>query len=162
MGWTSPATWIAGVSPTAAWLNQQIRDNFKAIGDPWTSFVPTWTTSGTNPAIGNGSITGAYMEAGKTVMFWARITMGSTTTYGSAAWVLGRPVAPTTATAWVWNGRATDSSTGSAYPVQMFSSGLITTDATTAGGAWRSVTATVPFTWAVGDTLDISGFYEAA
>ena len=31
MAWTTPATWVAGVKPTAAWLNAQLRDNLAAL-----------------------------------------------------------------------------------------------------------------------------------
>lgn len=31
MSWTAPATWVAGVAPTAAWLNAQIRDNLSHL-----------------------------------------------------------------------------------------------------------------------------------
>ena len=33
---------------------------------PWTSYVPVWTASVTNPVIGNGTITGSYTVIGKT------------------------------------------------------------------------------------------------
>lgn len=161
--WTDPDYW--GFLPrTAAWLNQQIRDNFKALGDPWTTYTPSWTAVFSNPVLGNGSLTGAYTQTGKRVMFWARITIGSTTTFGSGPWLLSPPVPPANSPwGWTWMGRAWDASGTASYLVQAtsFYGGLLV-DSTTAGGPARSVNGSVPFTWAAGDQLDISGFYEAA
>lgn len=163
MVWTEPVTWLVGVPRPAASLNAEIRDNFKALGDPWTPYTPVWRAVFSNPSIGNGSLTGAYMQAGRVVMFWARITIGSTTNFGSGPWLLAPPVPAIASTWWTWMGRAWDASATASYLVQTLSGhGGLLVDATTAGGPPRSVTGSVPFTWAAGDLLDISGTYEAA
>lgn len=161
MAWNTPTTWVAGTDVAAADLNAQLRDNFKAIGDPWTSFTPTWTAS-TNPAIGNGSISGAYMQAGKLVHYWVSIVMGSTTTYGSGAWSIAPPV-PALVSRLTIQGLIRDTSANAYYPIRTLTSGgALACDGTTAGGPVRSVAATVPFTWATNDELILSGTYEAA
>lgn len=91
MAWTSPRTWLAGEKPAASVYNQHIRDNLKAIGDPWTSYSVAWTAGTSNPAIGNGTLTGAYMQAGKLTMLRIRIVMGSTTTFGSGEYRFSYP-----------------------------------------------------------------------
>ncbi|NUR05842.1 MAG: hypothetical protein HOQ45_02385 [Nocardioidaceae bacterium] len=67
-----------------------MRDNFDAIGN-WQAYTPTWGSGGTAPAIGNGSITGGYIQAGKTVMFETRLTFGSTTTFGTGTYTVTLP-----------------------------------------------------------------------
>ena len=165
MAWTSPATWVAGAIPTAAWLNAQIRDNFKAIGDPWTAYTPTWTASTTNPNLGNGAITGGYMQAGQFTNFWAKIVMGSTTTYGTGQWFLSLPVLASTSgfLRASFTGIAFDASASARYTIQTgTNAGALFCAPTTAGGALRAVTAAAPFTWASGDDLYLAGTYEAA
>ena len=74
-----------GGTPTAAYL-AKVNADFAYLGGGWTSFSPSalWTGSGTNPAIGNGSSLGAYLQVGKTLYVRYYIVMGSTTTYGTA------------------------------------------------------------------------------
>jgi hypothetical protein len=45
---------------------------------PWTTYTPTLTASTTNPVIGNGSITGRYMNTGATIFGEIRIIAGTT------------------------------------------------------------------------------------
>lgn len=165
MVWTNPATWSAGAVLTAAQLNQQVRDNLKAIGDAGTAYTPTWAGTGSNPAIGNGSITGGYNLAGKRLWFWMQVTMGTTTTYGSGTLTLSLPAGVTLAAGfWNFNGIARDTSAGAIYP--MFAQPVggttvaIRTLPTTAGNPLAAVSGTVPFTWATGDSLFIHGEAE--
>ena len=45
---------------------------------PWSAYTPLWTSSGvTQPAIGNGSITGRYVNIGATVMGEIRLLAGT-------------------------------------------------------------------------------------
>lgn len=161
ISWTSPRTWVAGETVTAALLNTHIRDNEKAIGDPWTSYTPTWTGT-SNPAIGNGTIAGKYMAAGKLIHYRIQVTMGSTTTYGTGNWNLTLPVAPAGLSTFATLGGASgyDSSASSAFmlmPIFNGGSTFILINPSSAG-----TSATSPFTWASGDILSISGTYEAA
>jgi hypothetical protein len=58
----------------------------------WTTYNPSWTASVTNPVIGNGTITGRYKQIGKTVFVVVKISMGTSTTYGSGIWRISLPV----------------------------------------------------------------------
>lgn len=58
-------------------------DILSSLNAPWTSFTPTWTNTGTDPAIGNGTITGRWLQAGKFVAYSVRIAPGTTTSYGT-------------------------------------------------------------------------------
>ena len=57
----------------------------------WTSYTPTWSSSGTQPAIGNGSITGRYMVIGKTCTVTISVNFGTTTTFGTNAYMFSLP-----------------------------------------------------------------------
>lgn len=168
MAWTAPSTWAAAAVLTAAQLNTQVRDNFKAIGDPGIAFTPTWTAATTNPAIGNGTLTGGYNVAGKRLWIWMRIVMGSTTTYGSGAYQLALPASLTpVAGRWRLNGFMRDESAPGFFEVAGACSLTGTniallTPGTTAGGAYRSVGPTVPFTFADTDEIFLSGELELA
>nr|WP_278520666.1 hypothetical protein [Brucella anthropi] len=50
---------------------------------PWVSFASTWISSGTQPALGNGTLVFKYKRRGNTVQCVVTLTMGSTTTYGA-------------------------------------------------------------------------------
>lgn len=158
MAWSSPATWTAGLKPSAAWLNQYIRDNFAAIGNPWTSFTPTTT----NITLGNGTLAGVYMQAGKFVQFRIKFTLGSTSA------VTGSPTFTLPVTA--FGNRVVCAG------VSMYDSSAASGSAYKLGGAFNSSTtnllvrddsstvlsSTSPFTWATDDELLITGCYEAA
>ncbi len=57
----------------------------------WTTYTPTWTSSGSPPAIGNGSVTGRYKRSGATLHLQQHIVIGSTSTLGSGAIRLSLP-----------------------------------------------------------------------
>jgi len=132
----------------------------------WTVYTPTWTASTTNPAIGNGTITGRYTQLGKLVSFSVVVTMGSTTTYGSGDWRVSLPVTAVNANAvqtgcmyldagiaW-YNGIGSTTYGGSTT--------FITLIHNKGASAISGVTSTVPFTWGNGDKFEVTGTYEAA
>jgi hypothetical protein len=157
MAWTSPRTWVAAEIPTAATLNTHIRDNFKAIGDPWTSYAPTVG----NMTVGNATVTAGYLEAGKKVEFWIKLVFGSTSVMtASPTFTLpvNAPVRTVVARVLMFD---TSAASGSAYK---FGSG---TNSTTSSllirdDASASISSTSPFTWATGDEIIISATYEAS
>jgi len=59
---------------------------FNAFTDQSTAFTPTWTqSSGTQPALGNGTITGRYLRMDRVCHVQIVLTMGSTTTFGNSS-----------------------------------------------------------------------------
>lgn len=168
MAWTAPSTWVAGAVVTAAQLNQQVRDNFKAIGDSGTAFTPAWTGATTNPVIGNGTLTGGYNVAGKRLWVWMRIVMGTGTTYGSGGYSIGLPGGMSLAPGrWRLNGLTRDESATSYWDVigawnATSSNFALLTPAVTAGNNLRSVNATAPFAFAATDEIFLSGDFELA
>lgn len=57
----------------------------------WTPFAATWTATGTDPAIGNGTISASYRRIGTTGFYRGVIKMGTTTTYGTGGWEVSLP-----------------------------------------------------------------------
>ena len=45
---------------------------------PWTTYIPTWTASVTDPTLGDTSIEGRYMNVGATIFGEIRIVAGTT------------------------------------------------------------------------------------
>lgn len=153
----------AGGTPTAAW-GDILNDNFAYIGAAWTAFTPTWTAVTTNPAIGNGTLTGAYRQFGKSLWVAFYIEAGSTTTFGSGEWILTLPnsLSSVAGRKQMLGGFIEDSSSANRYPI----AGVINASATTvsrmASNASTGITATVPFTWAASDYLILEGILEVA
>ncbi len=133
----------------------------------FSSWTPTWTTSGTAPAIGNGTLTGTYLQIGKLVFFDMLLTAGSTTTFGTGRFTFTLPATPaSTASVSGLSGVASDSSASRSYacPVIAASSTTIQlfTDTDSGASAANVLTSAVPFTWASGDTLAIHGWFRAS
>lgn len=159
MAWTTPRTWVAGEAPTAATLNTHIRDNLDAIAT-WASYTPSWTASTTNPTLGNGTLTGRYINAGKTYVVEILLTFGSTTTVGSGVYQWTLPATPATGIRLgMGNAVLFDTSAAAVRPRHALwnTANLVLTDESGA-----NVTNAVPWTWATGDTIGIHAVYRAA
>lgn len=162
MAWSTPATWTA-VQATVNQMNTRIRDQFNALGDPWTAYTPAWTATVTNPAILNGTIEGRYREIGKTIDYEIHILMGSTTTFGSGNYIFTLPPPPSRTTSSGWPmGTATIWDTNVLARLTRFPKYNSTTTVFLDDVAGTIVGATVPFTWANTDRLVIAGSYESA
>ena len=167
MAWTAPRTWVTGETVTAAVMNAHVRDNLKAIGDAWTSYTPA--LAGTGWAIGNGTVAGGYIQAGKLVVFRASITFGSTSTYGASATpTISLPVTANSAfTNDGFDCQLIDTGTLRYSGVAVFdgSTTVLSIFAVLASGTYASQTgcrSTIPHTWASTDKIVVSGVYEAA
>lgn len=60
----------------------------------WQPYTPTWTSDGTAPSIGNGSIEGRYVQIGNLVICSIYLLAGSTTSFGTGNYSLSLPVQP--------------------------------------------------------------------
>jgi len=60
-------------------------------GGASTSYTPVWTSSGTAPSLGNGTLTGKYSRVGDLVYFSMKLTFGSTTTAGTGDYSFSLP-----------------------------------------------------------------------
>lgn len=165
MAWTSPRTWVAGETVTAALLNTHLRDNLKAIGDAWATWTPTWAATTTNPTLGNGTLDAAYINTGKLFVFQLDLTFGSTTTAGSGTYSFTLPVTPASAGRLQFNGVLFDTSASATYPiVGLYTGGVISLRQfpTTAGNPLAALTHASPVTLATGDVISLGGVFEVA
>jgi hypothetical protein len=147
-------TWTDG---TTVINNARLQAIYDAI-EGWTldTYTPTWTGSGSNPSLGNGTVSGKYMEIGDVVFGAFHYTMGSTTTYGSGNYSIALPV--TASTTWpgichVWikqaSGGALYSGFGYVFTTTTF---LLVTKLDTAATNW-SPTVPIGGGFATGDIM---------
>ena len=167
MAWTSPRTWVAGETVTAALLNAHLRDNLKSIGDPWTAYTPTMTWTGSS---WTWTCVGRYIMVGKLVIFGARCTIsGGSAGAPSGAHTISLPVAM----------RNTDNVTQLDMTARFVSAGVgwylagtlpasgtaVTVGYIGSNGGISSANSTTPFTWKSsggGDQVFLAGTYESA
>ncbi|WP_183092899.1 hypothetical protein [Nocardioides stalactiti] len=155
MAYSTPPTFTAGNTLTAAELNAYLRDNFKALGDAWTSYTPTTT----NITLGNGTLSAAYVSVGKMTFFRIKFTLGSTSA------ITGAPTftLPATATATrTINAQLLMYDTSANTFKGGWAFNNTTTTVVLRDDASAVLSSTAPFTWATGDEIVITGTYEAA
>ena len=132
----------------------------KIAQEGWTSYTPVWTTSGTAPSLGNGTITGSYSLSGKNLIWKMNFSPGTTTTYGTGTWLFSVPAA---ISGGIVGGYDITQDAGAATyggPVHLTTS--TTVQLWSSSGSFITVTNTAPFTWAGGnDSLNIFGMAEA-
>lgn len=128
----------------------------------WTSYTPSWTSTGTAPAIGNGTLTGRYREPPGTGLIVCEVafTAGSTSTFGTLEYRFSLPLtAAATATsfsigaAWLLDSGTTERSGA----VRILDTTKVTVVSPT--GAVGQLT---PWTWAVNDQIRFQVTYDAA
>lgn len=129
----------------------------------WTSYTPSWTAATSNPVINNGTIVGRYrrVTGADLVIVEVRITMGSTTTYGSGAYWVSVPVTP--------SATATLNATGACYTLDsgtldkaaavVFEDNTKVKFVSATAGVFQP---TVPQTFANGDQIRYQISYEPA
>ncbi|MFJ8109996.1 hypothetical protein [Streptomyces sp. NPDC096132] len=137
---------------------------FKTPG-AWTSYTPVWTAVTTNPVINNGTISGKYVKIGRLVVCKIMVVPGSTTTFGSGAYLLSLPfTAASSSIDDLGTSRLTAAST---YIGQcIIATGGTTASPTFPTAANASIAAnmspTAPATFANGNTLRLMVSYESA
>lgn len=131
----------------------------------YTAYTPTWTASTTNPVIGNGSLSGRYVQVGKLVHCWGIITAGSTTTFGTGSYRFAIPVAANASlSSPVGQIHFRDSGVGDYILAiaQIVTSTTCQITQQTSFGANTVWTPTAPFTFGSGDSMRFNLVYEAA
>ncbi len=138
-------------------------------GSGWADYTPAWT--GGSPAIGNGILTGRYIQIAKLVIAVGFLQPGSTTTFGSGGtYFLTVPVtavAVSNATEgfdFTQGARINDNTDGLSYlMVSEFASttqiALVQNIDATVAAFWNS---TIPITLALNDRVHWMLIYEAA
>lgn len=154
--------------PLAAWgtpMTNNVNELIVDITPPisaWSTYTPVWGSTSAAPVLGNGTISGRFMQFGKLGFFDGVLTTGGTTTYGTGTYTFTLPVGWTAAAGintLVGMGRVFDTSTTTRYvaAVTMSSTTLLTmgTHSTT-----TDVSGTVPVTLATGDVIRWRGVME--
>lgn len=150
--------------PLAAWgtpmtnnLNEMVT-LWGNITAAWSTYTPTWASSGTAVSLSNGTISGRYMSVGKLGFVDILLTMGSSTTFGTGTYSITLPAGWTAA-------GATNTPVGSVECVDtsvttsFIGVAKVLSGATTLGfsthGATAFVGQTVPMTWASTDIMRV-------
>jgi hypothetical protein len=92
-GQTIPAGLTGIYADYVKWLSDTVNGNYVAEGGAWSAYTPTWTSTGTAPTIGNGSIVGYYQKIGQVVNVRIEWAWGSTTSLGTGFYVFSLPYA---------------------------------------------------------------------
>lgn len=134
---------------------------------PYIAYVPVWSSSGTQPAIGNGTISGRYVQVGKLVHVRGDLALGGTSSGGTGTYFISLPVAANTSgSSQLGAIRILDSSTGNqgtGVLARLISS--TTFDMVypaTLHGSSSVVAASAPWAWAPSDSISWNFTYEAA
>ncbi len=151
-------------TPKNGWMLQanSAREIYRYTASAWEIFyqegtyTPNWTAATTNPAIGNGSISGSYLKVGKLVTAYISIAMGSTTTFGSGKWFFSLPTTVGTG----FTGAVVAESAGTGFSGG-FTLNASPTFAVIPNGPYE-FDATHPQVWKNGDTLQITHSYKEA
>jgi len=129
----------------------------------WQSYTPTWTAATTNPSIGNGTLSGKYVQIGKTIICNIYLAPGSTTTFGSGNWSFSLPkTIASSVVGFVGNWVAGDVGTNTFSGQIIGNGGSNKIDLFVRDGISINLSSTLPHTWAGGDVLYISITYEIA
>ena len=127
------------------------------------TYTPTWTGAVSNPAIGNGTLTGRYYLIGKLCFATIKLVCGSTTTYGSGAWSFSLPSTPATFGVQVGSARVLDSGTalfpGVAVTIGDGTAKVQATVGTASTDATANIDSGRPMTWAQNDELYLTITY---
>jgi len=126
----------------------------------WTSYTPTFA----NFTLGNGTISAAYVQIGKTVLVRVKVTLGSTSSMGSAPTV-SLPVTGQASgllfSAYLADASATDF-VGNAYIASSTTVGIRMINVSATYATTASVSAAAPFTWTTNDSFSFAIEYEAS
>jgi hypothetical protein len=139
------------------------------LGDAWTTYTPTWTLTGAGSQA--GTITGAYMQIGKTVHFWAKfVCLVSSNFTGLTGVTVSLPVTSSaifgTPGSAIGTGGMADAN-GNYYPltfnaVDTTKGQVLAFAASGASVNYNPVAEQFPFATGAGDTMFITGTYETA
>ncbi len=155
--------------------NPPIIDNSGSTANSYDTvpvdFTPSWVSSGTQPTIGNGSLSGSWHRKGDRYIVDIALTIGSTTTLGTGYYTFPMPVAPITATPQLGYTRLLNSSgaataTGriifdaSNTPYIQYDGFTVLVGSDTVAYPQGSVQATLPWVWAAGDSIIIHAEYN--
>lgn len=132
----------------------------------WTTFATSWTTGGSAPSIGNGTITARYSRVGRMITYLISLSAGSTTNFGTGEFRFSLPATQSTAIGsngfYVGDALGIDTGTGLYMGVSVIDNTNNFVRVFKGDGTTNPWSNTVPFTWGNTDSLNISITYEAS
>lgn len=167
MAWTTPTTQNPGDAILASLWNTQVKDNLLEFDDLFTSDWTSWNTyTLTNVNLGStGTKTGRYIKIGTFVAFWTISLFGGTGISVTAPVSMSLPFSASNNQTGMWEMSFLDSGVNWFTGQGIYDGGALTVYAIGTNTNYAQVanlSATVPFTWSAGDTILVSGIYEAA
>ena len=151
----TPARLAVGANNLVLTADSSTATGLKYSAD-WTSYTPTWASSGTAPSLGNGTLQGLYLQVGKLVHVLINFKAGSTTTFGTGAWSFTLPFASKSLGTGAWgiplSGYAEDIGIQGFSLQSGYSSGSSIEPQGTTGSP---LSATSPLVWGNGDFFNI-------
>ena len=134
----------------------------------WAAWTPTWA----NLTVGNATQTARYSQSGKTVFFWLKLVLGSTSSVGTQptfTWPTALPASTDAAQSALTKVVYLDASAQivlCATDPRSSTTALTKLNAPTGTVQLqdqdRAVNSTTPFTWTTSDTIWVMGSYEGA
>lgn len=164
------ATAAAATAALAAALDAAeaaLAASIAGIGGTWTTYNPSWSTSGTQPVIGNGSLKGIWCRIGNLVHARISLILGSSTTVGTNTWAFGLPPGQIATYDAAFNPWPIWTGTAAMRDVSAFNYYHATCVAGSSGDSMSAlyssaqVGGSAPFAWAVGDFLTLNIDYRA-
>jgi hypothetical protein len=125
-------------------------------GGLWNTYTPSWTSTGTQPAVVDGTLLGNYTQIGGLIVAKVSLTIGASTTFGTGSYSMSLPVAEDSTVGFsAGPGIAFDSNPGVVYIVHWRAAALLSNASPIA-----TLSPSVPFTWASGDQLQLTITYK--
>lgn len=118
-----------------------------------TSYTPTWTGSGSNPSVGNGSLSSVWSRRGRQITWTLDLNIGSTTTFGTGEWRFSLPPGGVSASQPAWGSCLMYDSSGTPVVGVIYVAAGATYAVVYMHGTAGTMSPTAPFTWANGDFL---------
>jgi hypothetical protein len=151
-----------------------IADSAQATGIKWgaipISAYAAWTPTFSNLTVGNGTLTGQYVQIGKMVHCYLKLAFGSTTSITGAVQITGLPVAPVSTNASIaaivqalYSDASGPKFYGSSHASNNNTSRIWLSPLAISGSYIASagdLSSTVPFTWTTSDEIFVSAIYE--
>jgi hypothetical protein len=151
--------WTAGLTDNTALPAATLN----TIGAAWENYTPAWTSSGTQPAIGNGILEGRYTRINKLLIVSFILVAGSTTTFGTGNYRFSMPVSIVQGQANMGWGVVFDASASYlSYNINLALDNTATVVELYTAQGITPVGATYPITFANGDQIRVSIVGQAA
>ena len=161
---TLQGSWfLAGHGSYGFYTNTGIYVAGYIYGAIFADYTPAWTSTGTQPVLGNGTLTGRYTRYGPLCFCRIRLVAGSTTTFGTGQWQFSFPMNFAGAAGGApLPGMGTDASTGQVFLAtgRLDNAAKFSANYHPVAVALAAWTSSAPFVWAVGDILNWQFFYE--